>query len=478
MKIKYIPLPTIRKFHESSEQYRIIIGSVGSGKTAGCIMELLYYLPIYLFRKYNIKKTRMLILRNTYCQLKDTTLNTLYQWFPSFDLKIQSMTGILKHSGLEIEVLLRSCDRPQDIRRFKSLEITAALLDEANEISNEIHLMVANRIGRYPSKQEIKELSNKDIGRLGWFIAASNPPDIDHFIYTDYKYLTDIPGPVPEGTPLANHYGFWQPYLENESNLPKDYYKNLLITYANYPEWAKRYVKGEPCTKVEGKLVWNNFVHNLHVSKEPITWTGGTLYVGWDHSGNVPACVVAQIPTTGLVQILKTYFTEKMSMTDFTNYVIQDRNLNFPNAKYEEWGDPAGFNKFSHPSGGFTSNSDIMKDLGIDIKPSEQNWNARREAVDNILSRLVSGMPALQIDPSCKILINSFLGGYCYGEIGTTGYYHKEPLKNKFSHICDALQYLILRVTTNIRKKNKNKIIHGLNWKNRVKGNKYLEEYN
>jgi hypothetical protein len=57
------------------------------------------------------------------------------------------------------------------------------------------------------------------------------------------------------------------------------------------------------------------------------------------------------------------------------------------------------------------------------------------------------------IDPSCRRLINGFLGGYCYPEIGGTGYHRDSPEKNKFSHVHDALQYLMAPLLRNYRRK-------------------------
>jgi len=102
----------------------------------------------------------------------------------------------------------------------------------------------------------------------------------------------------------------------------------------------------------------------------------------------------------------------------------------FPNATYEDWGDPAGENRFSRRSGGFTSNAELMRDFGVDVKPSEQNWTARKESVEQQL-RIIDGM---LIDPRCIRLINGFIGGYCYPEIGSSGSYRDRPMKNRWSH--------------------------------------------
>jgi len=140
-----------------------------------------------------------------------------------------------------------------------------------------------------------------------------------------------------------------------------------------------------------------------------------------------------------------------MGIVDFADMVVSDRNNRWPDMEWVEWGDPAGESRFSKHGGGLTSNAELMKEAGIILRSSEQNWEARREAVEFQLGRLVSGEPALLIDPSCIRLINGFIGGYCYPEVGTSGIYGAKPIKNKYSHVHDALQYMVVKLLKNTK---------------------------
>jgi hypothetical protein len=324
------------------------------------------------------------------------------------------------------------------------LELTGYWIDESIEVGVDVKLMLANRIGRFPKRSP---------ERYG--IQTTNPPDIEDPTYYQFQWETDVPGPVTERKPLEDHFGFWQPPRENDANLPKNYYVDLIKAYQDNPDWADRYVRGMPGITIRGKVVYYNFMKKLHVAQEAIAQPPPStkLYAGWDNTGNCPACVVAYIPSPGILHILREYHTERMGIVDFANMVVMDRNNRWPDAEWVEWGDPAGDAKFSRTGGGLTSNSELMRDeAGIDLKPSEQNWEARRESVEYQLGRLVSGEPALLIDPSCHRLINGFLGGYCYPEVGTTGIYRDTPEKNKFSHIHDALQYMLVMLLRNVAK--------------------------
>ena len=182
----------------------------------------------------------------------------------------------------------------------------------------------------------------------------------------------------------------------------------------------------------------------MHVADASLIWSKGTLYRGWDNSGNCPACVVVQVPTAGQVQVLAEFHTDRQNIVNFTERVITECNIRWPNAEYVDYGDPAGDNKFSTKNGEFTSNAQLMHDAcGVTVLSSDQNLTARINAVDDQLSKI----DGLLIDPSCTRLINGFIGGYNYAEIGTTGRYQDKPLKNKFSHVHDSLQYVLIKIT-------------------------------
>lgn len=431
----YTMLPTIKLFHESPAQIRCIVGPVGSGKTTGATWDMCYYRPMWLAKRHNIKRTSWVIVRNTYRELEDTTMKTVFEWFPWGDFKAGSRTYTLRHpdGGPEVEILFRSCDRPDDMKKFKSLEITGYWIDESIEVPDAIKRMLKNRIGRYPRKCPV---------RFG--IETTNPPDVENTTYTQFKWHRPPPGPVPEGTPLENHAGFWQPPHENDANLRPGYYDDLRSDYTDTPDWIDMYVEGKPGIIIKGKLVYNNFRRDYHVAKEPLIWARGQLIRGWDDSGNTPACVVLQVPRARHIQVLKEFWTDREGIVDFGKRVVMECNMLYPGAEYIDWDDPAGHNEYSKRDGGFTSNAQLMEDeCGIKTMPSDNNLTARLESVEQALKTI----DGLLIDPSsCTRLVNGFLGGYCYKEIGNTGMYHDKPEKNRFSHPHDALQYPVMKL--------------------------------
>jgi hypothetical protein len=156
--------------------------------------------------------------------------------------------------------------------------------------------------------------------------------------------------------------------------------------------------------------------------------------------------VVAQVPTAGRIQVLREFWTDRDGIVDFTRNVTAECNIAWPGAQYVDYGDPAGMAKFSRAGGGLTSNAELMREeAGIEVIPAEQSFTARQQAVEQALERY----DGLLVDPSCTRLINGFIGGYHYPEIGKTGIYREEPEKNRFSHPHDALQYDVVSLMKN-----------------------------
>ena len=83
---------------------------------------------------------------------------------------------------------------------------------------------------------------------------------------------------------------------------------------------------------------------------------------------------------------------------------------------------------------------------GISARAASSNDVALRiEAVNAPLTRLNEKQSGILIDPRCTNLVKGFEGGYHYRRLQVSGErYEETPNKNRFSHVHDALQYLML----------------------------------
>jgi len=184
------------------------------------------------------------------------------------------------------------------------------------------------------------------------------------------------------------------------------------------------------------------FSADVHVSKEEIPVADGLpLYVGLDF-GLTPAGVFAQ-KVRGHWLILQEIVAFDMGIVRFAELLRQEIALRYANCEVNIFGDPAGdFRAQTDESTPFQ----ILRGAGLKARPTHSNdVSLRLESVSGPLQRMVDGQSGVLIDYRCKELIKGFEGGYHYRRIQVSGErYDDKPNKDRFSHIHDALQYLML----------------------------------
>ena len=67
--IRYRPTPTAAKFHASQANIRGLRGPVGSGKSVGCVMEIVAQAMQMPPQRDNVRRSRWIAIRNTYPEL-------------------------------------------------------------------------------------------------------------------------------------------------------------------------------------------------------------------------------------------------------------------------------------------------------------------------------------------------------------------------------------------------------------------------
>ena len=154
--------PTIVKFFEDRSDIRIIKGPVGSGKTTAlCFAVLQVALEQKPSPNDGIRYSRPVVLRNTYSELKTTTIQT---WKENFPEEIFGTIGgtppITQHikipGELDCEVFFLAMDQPKDVRKLLSLNISHLYWNEMREFNEEIVLAGWDRVGRFPNRAEDK----------------------------------------------------------------------------------------------------------------------------------------------------------------------------------------------------------------------------------------------------------------------------------------------------------------------------------
>jgi hypothetical protein len=129
---------------------------------------------------------------------------------------------------------------------------------------------------------------------------------------------------------------------------------------------------------------------------------------------------------------------------DATEVVVRFCNDKLPyGCKFRDIGDPASRTRDATKQSPHLYIAKKSQEMGhyIRLEDGIQTFKTRRESVANRLQRMINGQPAVLIDPACEILVEGFEGGYAYPEIGNSGEFKTEPIKNLYSHVHDAVQY-------------------------------------
>lgn len=358
---------------------------------------------------------------------------------------------------IECEVLFASLDKPKDIKKVLSLELTAAWINEAREMAWAIVLAVRGRCGRFPKKDDGARLTQYGL------IMDTNPPDTDHWWY-DIAERHREPGADDEAPRVSeDDFQFFQqppalikmgrgdyipnPDAENveNHNLGFKYWINQVPGASE--EWIKVYLMGQYGFVMDGKLVYPEYKDDVHAG-EPTVIRGLPLLIGFDF-GLTPACVIGQLTPRGSLILLREFTSEDMGIERFGQIVKTQLAVLYP-----EWslrsnilctGDPAGDDAMQTDE---STCFQALTEMGFQMHGGRGHSNAflpRREAVASFLNRMDNGRPGFIVSREhCSVTRKGFLGGYHYRRMQVPGklIFRDVPDKDAYSHPHDALQYL------------------------------------
>lgn len=347
---------TLRRFERSNARVRCVKGPVGSGKSSDCVLEI----PRRASRQRpgpdGVRRSRFVIIRNTYSQLRDTTRKTFEQWIPpelgSWNEQAFTWVGEWflddeKTDRVHCEVLFRPLDRPEDVRKLLSLELTGAYINEAREIAKHILDVLDTRIGRYPAKAD---------GGASWsgIWMDTNPWHGGHWGAKLFAKL----GPA-EGYELFCQPGGRSPEAENVKNLDRcwdslwldadqddeaaviagreeqdkriDAGKHEAPCRCYYPrlcvgksaEYVKVYVDGEDADSDVG-AIWGAWMAALHARGAVCAFDHAMdrIYTSWDLGrADSTAIWFWRLGANGLPQILDHYENAGQGLSHFFGVV-------------------------------------------------------------------------------------------------------------------------------------------------------------
>lgn len=439
--LNFVTPPTVGKFMLDNSFVRLIMGPVGSGKSAGCFMELLRRARLQEPNAQGIRQTRMAIVRNTLQQLKQTCLADIQLWLdPIITYHVSDKTIYVRFplpdgTRVESDWMLIPLDTPQDQQRLLSLNLTGAWVSEFREIEPSLIDALSGRLGRFPSKA---------IAKPTWFgiVAESNPPD------EDSEWYTKLEIDRPPNWAFFKQPGGMAEDAENIENLPDDYYPNLLAN-AN-ADWADIHVHAKYGKSLGGQAVFRaSFQPGFHIvpAEDLMPNNAMPLMIGQDF-GRTPAALIGQIDNRGRLVVFDEITSEDMGIEQFATQLLRP-------LLYEKY---AGYSIFmvADPKGRDKSQTnedspfDVLRRLGFDVYAAPtNNIDPRLRAVEQLLLHQVGGGPQLMISDNCSTLNQAMKYWYRYRR-KQTGVLEDKPEKtHPWSDVADCLQYMAMSTNAN-----------------------------
>ena len=442
--VTYIPTETGARFLEDQSFLKSILGPVGSGKSSVCVMDMLMTAMSQEPNNEGVRQTRHLIVRSTFPELRSTTVKTFGEWIPPsicpvvysipFNARLQQL--LPDGTRVDAEFVFLALDRPDDVSKLLSLELTTAWINEVREIDRVILDNLITRIGRYPA------VKNGAAPTYPHIILDTNAPKTLHWVHDVFRTGKALPEgwtyfEQPPAVFWDTPAGKWEvnPDTENLQFLPKNYYENAISGSSD--EYVRNMLACEPGVSVAGKPVFPNFSYRTHVSQTKLMPNRGLpLLVGIDVGLN-PAALICQLSGRGM-RVLEEIVPLDVGMEEFLDdSLLPAISMRYPGYKVIGIIDPAGMGRSGLDK---RTSIDVLHSRGLRAQPASTNSIVTRlEAVNFFLGRI----DGLVIDASCQRLIDGLTGEYCFELVHGAGSKYKEvPTKaHPVSDVCDALEY-------------------------------------
>jgi hypothetical protein len=248
------------------------------------------------------------------------------------------------------------------------------------------------------------------------------------------------------------------PLAENLTWLPRidDKIAYIEMIKGKKKRWIDSRLMNRITAPVEGEAVWPMFVDETHVAKQNLAYNPSfAVYVGLDF-GRRPAAVFAQLigdrwvvfgelvghdegSTTFAPRVRRWLFWHCKGLVDYEDTASLEFAVKA--GRLRLFGDPKGADGVQ--SSEITA-YDVFRDHGMRVDPAPVPTNdigTRIEAVEYVLNGLRDGMPRFLLSPACRTLKMAMAGGYHFkkGDMLKVA-----PVKDRYSDIADALQYMIL----------------------------------
>lgn len=439
----------------------IIQGPINSGTSSCSCMRIWRHATQQRKGPDGKRKSKWAVVRNTFPELKSTTVETWLDWFPE-ELYGRFTWGRpfmheVRVGDIELDVIFISLDSPDDIKKLRSLELTGVWFNELEFIPKYLFDEAESRTGRYPAVKA---------GGSTWsgVIADMNAPPDDHWVPLmrgdieipewmtpqeareyekpdDWEFYTQPPGLIEvkddRGTVIAYEEN---PDAENLRWQKPHYYLNVIKGKSK--GWIDSRVLNKVGVIYDGQPVFPTFDEHDHMASEALKPVAGIpIIVGLDF-GRTPAAIFCQ-NVRGNWVFLRELVASEMEAVTFAPIVRKECDTRYPGFEFTFYGDPAG----DHPGQEVSQTCfDIFRAEGMVVHAADGGNRNNPKLLHNAMTSALGRRGGILISPACRTFKNGMRGGYHYRKLKVSGApkYAATVEKNRYSHVVEAGCYAVL----------------------------------
>lgn len=387
--------PQQREFYYSQNRNQCFSGGFNNGKSyVGCLKILTLLITF--------NNSRAAICRQTYTDLKKTTMETFFKLCPK-DLiashNLQDGLTVLKNGS---KIYWMHLDNVEE-STLRGLEINWVLVDQAEETDEKVYDILEARIGRWEMGEVPQYLLNNypnwpiqnDRYVLpSYIILLCNPDTQFHYIYR--KYHPDSINRIPDYFFVE---GQWDQNLGS-----KESYQAAL---RHDPEWVNKYVKGLwGISDVQIHRLWSESILEYNAELIDKIKRKGNLWRILDHGDSSPTCCLWLAAFQGTFIFYREYYVPNKTISYHRREIF---DLSAGEQYSANYADPQIFKKTGQKEGAFWTTSDEYSTTDLNAPPlywipADNNEFATRNRINELLVPDPNSIhPITGVSPAPKI---------------------------------------------------------------------------